>query len=105
MALASTMTLSEKDDYNDVFPQQRLAHVILTTQTGEKYISETTQASWDADQPPSDQEMIDKFHGLADPVLGRKKAEALVDLVFGLDVKKPNAGNAKVIVDLISTKF
>ena len=105
MALAKTMTLSEDDAYNAAFPQQRLAHVHLTTSTGDVFTSATTKATWDPEEPPSDQEMIDKFHGLADPVMGRKKAEALVDLVFGLDVKNPNAGNAKVIVDLISSTF
>ena len=104
-ALATSMILTEDDRYNEAFPAQRFAHVILTTKDGQRFTSATTQANWDPDAPPSDQEMIDKFHLLADPVLGRKKAEALVDLVFGLDVKNRNSNNAKEIVDLISTAF
>jgi len=105
IALSTGMTLTEDDRYNDAFPSQRFAHVILTAHDGKTFTSETTQANWDPNAPPTDQEMIDKFHLLADAVMGRKKAEALVDLVFGLDVKNPNANNAKVIVDLISTRF
>jgi len=99
------MTLSEDDDYNARFPKERLARVVITMTDGHRYTSETTAATWDPESPPSDDDLILKFHDFADPVMGRKKAEALVELVFGLDVHQPNASNAEVITDLISAPF
>ena len=89
MALAQSMTLSEQSDYNDAFPGERYAHVILTLKNGQKFTSDRTKSTWDADQPRSDQDMIDKFHTLADPVLSRKEAENLVNLVFGMNPHDP----------------
>ena len=105
MALAQSMTLSEQSDYNDAFPGERYAHVILTLKNGQKLTSERTKSTWDADQPPSDQDMIDKFHTLADPVLSRKEAENLVDLVFGMNPHDPESTNASVIINTICSQF
>ena len=105
LELSTQMTLSEDDDYNARFPKERLARVVITMTDGQRYTSETTAATWDPESPPSDDDLIRKFHDFADPVMGRKKAEALVELVFGLDVHQPNASNAEVITDLISTPF
>ena len=105
LQLSTQMTLSEDDEFNVRFPKERLARVVITTADGKQYSSAPTVATWDPESPPTDQDLMHKFHHFADPVMGRKKADALVDLVFGLDVHQPNASNAEVITDLISAPF
>ena len=105
MALAQSMTLNEDDAYNDAFPGERLARVTLKTHDGRTLSSKTTKATWDADEPPSDDEMITKFHHLADPVLGAEKSREIKDLVFDLNPRSSSSSLAETLVSLITTSF
>ena len=40
--------------------------------------------------PMTDADVEEKFHGLADPVLGRSKADAIVEAVWHLEDTQPN---------------
>ncbi len=104
-ALATTMTLEEDDAFNDVFPADRIARVTLTTKDGATFTSSDTKATWDPESPPTDDEMIAKFHHLADPVLGHETADRIKSLVWGLNPRDPNAATARELVALLSTSF
>ena len=104
-ALALSMTLDEDDRYNDAFPAERIARVTLTTKDGAQYTSEDTTATWDPHDAPSDDEMIEKFHRLADPVLGVEKSASIKELVFNLDPRNSSATGARDLVAMLSTKF
>ena len=73
--------LSENDDYNGAFPQERYAHVIVRLKNGQEHISERHQAEGDPDTPLSEVQIIEKFHDLADPVLGKKRAEEIRNMI------------------------
>ncbi len=64
LAMAQRITLREDEHCNAVFPAQRLAKVQITTATG-TLVSDYTPATWDPEDRPSDDELVDKFHILA----------------------------------------
>ena len=99
--LANKMILNEDDYCNEVFPQERLAQVTINTQDGASYTSEITRATWDPEAPPSDAEMTEKFHGLADPVIGRDAASSLHALIWSMG----EGGSATQLVDRLSENF
>lgn len=105
LTLSEGMTLEEDDAYNAVFPAQRLARVTLTTKDGRSFTSSTTKATWDADQPPNDEEMITKFHLLADPVWGAERSTRIKELVFDLDPRDPDATGVSKLLDYLTPSF
>lgn len=99
--LANSMGLNEDDYCNEVFPGERLAQVSITTRDGAVHSSEVTRATWDPEMPPSDAEMTEKFHGLADPVIGHDAASSLHELIWSMG----EGGSARALVDRLSAPF
>lgn len=77
LRLSDTMTLTEHEDYNEVFPDQRYAHVKVTTKTGETIESDRHTARGDPEDHLTEEEIIQKFHFLADPVIGIERAQKI----------------------------
>ncbi|MEM9279761.1 MAG: MmgE/PrpD family protein, partial [Pseudomonadota bacterium] len=77
MSLSENMILKEYEPYNEAFPAERFAHVEIKLKTGEVHVSECHPARGDHEDPLSDQEILDKFYFLANPVIGDKRAEKI----------------------------
>ena len=84
LRLSRAMTMMEDDRANAAFPAQRLARVALTLTDGTRLESDWTTPKWDPAEPPTEAELREKFHRLADPVLGPERARAIEDALHGL---------------------
>lgn len=79
------------------FPAQALAQVIVETDDGRKLASGRMAAGWEPpDTPPSDGELMKKFHSLVDPVLGAEEGERLAQTVWALE----GESDARTLIDL-----
>ena len=72
--LADGMTLVENDECNAHFPSERFAYLRLVLKTGEIIASERFAAKGDPEAPLSDEELLNKFHAYANPVVGPEQA-------------------------------
>jgi 2-methylcitrate dehydratase PrpD len=61
------------------------AHGVLTSTTGETYAVATEHATGTAENPMSDAAIEAKFRDNADPVIGAARAQAIRDMVWGLE--------------------
>ncbi len=77
LRLSNAMEMHEDNHANSVFPQRRLARVSLILRDGTRHDGNWMEPRWDPTAPPSEAELRDKFHGLADPVLGETRANAI----------------------------
>lgn len=80
--LASSMILREDDKYNAVFPERRIARVVVNCKNGECFESAPTEARGDPEAHLSDEEIRDKFHLFAEPRLGQSRS---IDIVNSID--------------------
>lgn len=71
--------------FQKIFPARAESEVEITTRNGEVYKSGVMGARWDADCPPSDDDLAEKFLWLTGPVLGRTQAETLKAFIMELD--------------------
>jgi len=84
LRLSEGMTFSELDVYNDAFPAHRFAHVVLHLKDGRRLVSDRTEALGDPENPISDTALRAKFHAIANPRLGRPRAEAIEQTIDNL---------------------
>ena len=56
----------------------------ITLNDGRVLASEPTIARGNPENPLSDAEILEKYHSLADPILGRRRAAEIEHLVSGL---------------------
>ena len=98
--LAEGMQVTESDTYNAAFPARRFAHAVVVLQDGTRLQSPPTEARGDPEAMVSRDEMRQKFHACADPVLGAPRAHALRAAAEGL---APDA-SAATLLDLAVTK-
>ena len=87
--LAEGMQVTESDSYNAAFPARRFAHAVLVLQDGTRLESPPTEARGDPEEMVNREEMRQKFHACADPVLGTARATALRAAAEGLGSGKP----------------
>lgn len=83
----------DDEHYTRISIEKRWADVVLFLKDGREIRSDARTPRGDPDNPLSDQEISDKFHLLADQVIGRERALAIESLVtqvtepeFNLDV-------------------
>jgi 2-methylcitrate dehydratase PrpD len=83
------------------FPAKRQARVEITTTDGRVFDSGVVDARWGvpADRP-TDQDLVEKFQRVTEPVLGRSRAQALQELIWNLE-REPRAAR---LVDLATAK-
>ncbi|MFT7595569.1 MAG: 2-methylcitrate dehydratase PrpD [Paracoccaceae bacterium] len=77
LRLSEGLVMAESDYANDNFPAARLAKVTLVLKDGTRAEGDYMSPAWAHTDPPSDAELRDKYHALADPVLGKSRAEAI----------------------------
>ncbi len=81
----SNLVEMEEDDYcNEIFPSNRLAKVTLTVADGASYTSDYTGCPWTEHNPPTDQELLDKFAHIVSQVFDAERTAAVQQLAFGL---------------------
>ena len=85
LRLSTSLTMREASEANARFPAERLARVTLKLRDGRSLAGDWMQPRWDRTDPPSDGELRDKFHALADPVLGGNLADAVETAVNRLE--------------------
>jgi 2-methylcitrate dehydratase PrpD len=77
--------LIDDDEMTARSVEKRWAAVTIITKDGARYEAEPRSARGDVDAPLTEQEMHDKYHMFADPVLGRAKAEEIRALCLRFD--------------------
>lgn len=85
LRLSRAIKMKEDDFCNQEFPLKRFAKVKLILKTGQELVSDWHQPKWDHTSPPSASEIAQKFHDLADPMLGRNWADQIEACVTSLE--------------------
>jgi 2-methylcitrate dehydratase PrpD len=80
--LSDSIELIEDDQYNARFPAERFARVIIETSDGQIYDSGPVQPSWDANDPPSDEELRAKFCWLAGEMMPLNLVNELEETIW-----------------------
>ena len=88
--LVGLTTHSEKDAYNDAFPENRLADVSITLSDGTKLESPPFTPSGGVDKPFDRAVITEKFHRFSDPVIGEARANQIANAVFALEEEDSN---------------
>ncbi|MFN8487738.1 MAG: MmgE/PrpD family protein [Caldilineaceae bacterium] len=77
LRLAERVELSEEPEFQAQFPARRFARVQIETSNGERYDSGPVEAKWNAEEPPTDDELRAKFRWIAGEVLPTARVQAL----------------------------
>jgi 2-methylcitrate dehydratase PrpD len=82
LGLARRVRLSEDPELNARFPAERVAHIEIETRQGHCYARRDCKPRWEASDPPSDDELRQKFRRLAAPRLAPERAAALEEAAW-----------------------
>jgi 2-methylcitrate dehydratase PrpD len=82
MQISESIELIENDQFSSCFPARRIARIIIDTKDGERYDSGEVEARWNVDNPPSDQELRDKFRWSVEAVLPDDRAAELEKTIW-----------------------
>ncbi len=89
-ALMDRIDVTTADRFNREFPAKALAEVVVETTDGRSIKSGVMSAKWDpASGLPTDAELEAKFLWLVEPVLGKKTASKLTEMVRDFDRTGP----------------
>ncbi|WP_343115671.1 MmgE/PrpD family protein [Ostreiculturibacter nitratireducens] len=102
LRLSEGMVFTERDDFNAAFPARRLAEVTLVLKDGRRLASGVTEARGDPEAPLPAEEMVEKYRGLAEPVLGAERSGRLEAAVLGLGI---SSGADRGVASLLSDVF
>ena len=80
LRISRATTLIDDEELTRISIEKRWAQVTLILMDGRRIEDAPRTPRGDADNPLSDQEISDKFHNLADTVLGRQRAEEIEEL-------------------------
>jgi 2-methylcitrate dehydratase PrpD len=83
--LVAAMSLREDASFSARFPAERWARVRIVLCDGRTLASQPARTRGDPDTPLDDAELRDKYHAMADPVLGVERAHTIEALVARLD--------------------
>ena len=87
-SVSARVTMKDDPVYTAMTPGKRPARVVVKMNDGRTFEYEVMGSSGGPDAPLSEEKFLAKFRSLADPVVGRRQAEAIVSLIAGLeDVK------------------
>ena len=76
--------MQENKEANKVFSIQRMAKVTITLEDDQVCVGDWLDPKWDANDLPSALELKDKYHSLAEPLLGQKRSQSIADAIHGL---------------------
>ena len=82
LRLCDCVEVIENAAFSRQFPAKRFARVEIQTKTGTVYDSGEVQAKWDAETPPTDRELRQKFRWLTEGMLTAKRASELEETVW-----------------------
>jgi 2-methylcitrate dehydratase PrpD len=82
--LLGLMVSTENGEYSRLFPAERWARVEITLNDGRQLVSEPARARGNPENPLADAELRAKYFELAEPVLGRPRAQRIERLVSEL---------------------
>jgi len=82
LQLSDRIELIEDNQFSSRFPAQRIARVIIETKKNECHDSGEVEARWDAVDPPSDLELMDKFRWLVEAVLPDDRPAELEKMIW-----------------------
>ncbi len=85
LRLSALVEMTEDDYANTAFPLKRYARVKIHLLDGTTHESDWFEPKWDHTAPPNDTELRQKFHRLADPILGKERANRIEDAVERLE--------------------
>lgn len=97
-SLSKRVRLTEDDAHNAAFPATRLARVTVNMLDGRSFASEDTEPRGDPEAHLGDEEIRQKFHAFADPVLGATRATAIASEIDGL----VHADSLATLLDLLA---
>ncbi|MEM9551416.1 MAG: MmgE/PrpD family protein, partial [Pseudomonadota bacterium] len=98
LRLSTGLVMVEDDHANTHFPSDRLARTTLVLRDGQRLVGDYTRPLWDHRAPPTEAELRAKYHALADPVLGRNRADAIEEALNAL----PRTGLAPLSDQLLA---
>ena len=80
--LCERVQMVEVDRYNQQFPAKRIARVEIETRDGHRFDSGDVEPKWEAGNPPSDQELREKFQRLSSERLPGGRASELENIIW-----------------------
>ncbi|MDG1707325.1 MAG: MmgE/PrpD family protein [Emcibacteraceae bacterium] len=95
--LSHKVNCMENDKYNDLFPAERWAHVIIEMNDGSQFKSPATIARGNPENPLSDAEVKEKYFDLALNLKTQDECAQIFDVVMSLDAKT----SAQTLTDLL----
>ena len=84
-AMAKRVRITENDDYEKQYPARSLCRVTIRLRRGESHSIEVDRTEIARYLNPSDADIENKFRLIATPVLGRARADKVVNLVQGFE--------------------
>ena len=96
--LREKINVCEKIEYNDSFPEKRFADAEIKLNSGQTFISKTTEAKGDPENSLSDFELKNKFKDLTLDVLGEDRSSKIYNKVLNLK----NSSNVDDVFKLIA---
>ncbi len=84
-ALLGRITVTDDAELSALYPSQRAARIDIELLSGERFTHLQPTRKGDPEMPLTDQELEDKFHELAAPVIGAVKAKALLASCWRID--------------------
>ena len=86
--LSKCLVMRESEKANEQFPENRLAKVTIILKNNTSYEGEWIEPKWDTKTPPSEHDILDKFHTLSEPVLSSSDRRNLIEVVKTLEANK-----------------
>ena len=88
--LSQITKMSEDQKANAVFPETRMAQVKIVLMSGQVCVSEWETPKWDYDDPPTEEELVDKYKSICYPILGKERSEKILECINNLQDKPIN---------------
>ncbi len=82
LRIADRIELVDTPAMNARFPAERVARVLIEMTDGVVLDSDEVTALWDAETPPTDEELIEKFRWLASHSMQATRTDELLDVVW-----------------------
>ena len=101
LQLSDRSELIEDDQFSACFPERRFARVVIETIEGERHDSGAVEARWDADEPPSDQDLMDKFYWLVQDALPADRVDELGKIIW----QSPDLPDASKLIEVIRLEY
>lgn len=85
LGLADMIEVEVAEEFENRFPAKTFSEVIITTKSGQKYTSGELEPLWEPPHSPTDDDLMDKFRRLAEPVVGNTESERLLECLWNID--------------------